>query len=216
MPDGVAPELLERLAARSEVLPVPLTLPEAPLRRDSSGPLRVLWNHRWEHDKGPDRLLALIRTLEADEVDFELYVTGQRFRRVPPALSVLARRYPARLAQFGPIAEQAAYRALIARMDVVLSTALHDFQGLAVLDGIAAGCVPLVPDRLAYREFVPKRFRYPSWPHDALRESMDLAKRVAALARDKRAGRLPPPPALDALGWPALQDAYTRLLAPRG
>jgi len=216
MPDGIAPELLERLAARARVLPVPLTLPPTAAARGSNGPLRLLWNHRWEHDKGPERLLALVRALDDDDVDFELYVTGQRFRRVPPALAVLARRYPARLAQFGPLADDAAYRALIARMDVVLSTALHDFQGLAVLDGIAAGCVPLVPDRLAYREFVPDRFRYPSWPDDVLRESRELARRIAALANDKQAGRLPPPPALDALAWPALQEAYAGLLALPG
>ena len=216
MPDGVAPELLERLAVRARVLPVPLTLPAATARRTASGPLRLLWNHRWEHDKGPERLLAVVRALDAGGVDFELYVTGQRFRRVPPALAVLAQRYPARLAQFGPLADDAAYRALVARMDVVLSTALHDFQGLAVLDGIAAGCVPLVPDRLAYREFVPDRFRYPSWPDDARRESTALAQRIAALANDKQAGRLPPPPALDALAWPALEAAYASVLAPSG
>jgi len=31
---------------------------------------------------------------------------------------------------------------------------------MAVLEAVRAGCRPLVPDRLAYREIFPKRFRY--------------------------------------------------------
>lgn len=39
---------------------------------------------------------------------------------------------------------------------------LHDFQGLSVLEAMASGCQALVPDRLAYPEFVPPSCRYKS------------------------------------------------------
>ncbi|MEQ8659759.1 MAG: DUF3524 domain-containing protein [Gammaproteobacteria bacterium] len=213
MPDGLPRHHVERIAARAHVLPVPLDLPQACAPRPPRGPLRLLWNHRWEHDKGPARLLALVAALERAGVDFELNVCGQRFRRVPPALSVLQARFAHRLGHCGPLDDAAAYQALLARMDVVLSTALHDFQGLAVLEAVAAGCVPLVPDRLAYRELFAPAWRYPAFGDDVAREVAALAARVTALAAAKRAGRLPVPPALDALGWPALGARYAALLA---
>ncbi len=48
------------------------------------------------------------------------------------------------------------YQALLQQSNVVLSTALHDFQGIAVLEGVAAGCIPVVPNRLAYPELFEK------------------------------------------------------------
>jgi hypothetical protein len=42
----------------------------------------------------------------------------------------------------------------------VVSTALHEFQGLSVLEASQAGCLPLVPDRLCYPEMYPADCRY--------------------------------------------------------
>jgi glycosyltransferase involved in cell wall biosynthesis len=53
-----------------------------------------------------------------------------------------------------------AYVALLASCDVALSTARHEFQGLAVLESAACGAVPLVPDSLVYREIWPAEYRY--------------------------------------------------------
>ena len=45
-------------------------------------------------------------------------------------------------------------------MDVVVSTANHEFFGIAICEAIWAGAVPVVPDRLSYRDHVPESCRY--------------------------------------------------------
>ena len=47
------------------------------------------------------------------------------------------------------------YVDLLLRSDVVLSTAQHEFFGIAMVEAMAAGCVPVLPDALSYPEIVP-------------------------------------------------------------
>ena len=71
------------------------------------------------------------------------------------------------------------------RCDVVVSTALHDFQGLAVLEAVAAGCIPLLPNRLCYGEWFTDSYLYISFD-DIDREAEELASKLSALAAVKR------------------------------
>jgi len=152
------------------VLPVPLhdsAFYQRTQQKNANDPLWIVWNHRWEHDKGPERLLALVQLLaqEAADTPVAWSIVGAQFRKQPPEFSLLEnciRSQPHwQLKHFG-FCDEHDYRQLLRDSDVVLSTALHDFQGLAVLEAVAAGCTPCVPDRLAYREFVPAGFRYDS------------------------------------------------------
>ena len=71
---------------------------------------------------------------------------------------------PELLGSWGYMENVSSYRALLGRAHFVLSTALHEFQGLAVIEAALHGCHPLVPDRLSYPEWLGPRFRYPSTP----------------------------------------------------
>jgi hypothetical protein len=44
--------------------------------------------------------------------------------------------------------------------DFVLSTADQEFQGLAIQEAMASGCIPVVPDALSYPEYIPVEYRY--------------------------------------------------------
>ena len=56
---------------------------------------------------------------------------------------------------WGYVASRAEYLRLLAASDLVISTADHEFFGISVLEAIAAGAFPLLPNRLSYPELIP-------------------------------------------------------------
>lgn len=209
LPDQVPSGLTERIRSRSRVLPVPLPdavfLPPQP----RPGPLDIVWNHRWEFDKGPELLLAAVTRLQQRQLPFRLHVVGQQFRQVPAVFEQLQQQLTrgGQLGHWGHIREVQAYRQLLQQADVVLSTALHDFQGIAVLEGVAAGCCPVVPDRLAYRELFAPEYRYAEQ-----QETDALADRLATLASLKQRGEPLPVPDIRPLSWSASRPAWAEAI----
>ncbi len=147
LPDGVPSGIVERIRDRSSVIPVPIEDRLFIARRSSGVPAvpHLLWNHRWEYDKGPERLQALLDALASAGQDFRLSVVGEQFRNQPAAFRTIHQRYQNRLLNWGYLASRADYDRLLASADVVVSTAVHDFQGLAMLEAMASGCLALAP-----------------------------------------------------------------------
>jgi len=211
LPDAVPPGVVERVAARSRVLPVPLEAHwfegRAPLA--GGGPLTLVWNHRWEYDKAPERLFAALRLLHESGRDFRVHVLGQQFRQRPAIFADMLPRLRQHIASWGMVESVADYHRILQQSHVVLSTALHEFQGLAVQEAVASGCVPLVPDREAYPEFFSERYRYPSVVDDPEREGTLIAGRLAQWCDSGTLDRgMPPVPDLSALSWARLQSDY--------
>lgn len=211
LPDQVPPGLIESIRARARVVPVPLPQSVFLPAQAQPGPLELVWNHRWEFDKGPDLLLAAVTELQRRGVPFKLHVVGQRFRSVPAAFAQLKPllRDRGQLGCWGPVESVAEYRQLLQRCDVVLSTALHDFQGISVLEAVAAGCSPLVPDRLAYPELFPESCRYRAGEG----EIMALVEKVSQLAQMKANGDSLPVPDVSQLGWPVMKAVWQSALS---
>jgi glycosyltransferase involved in cell wall biosynthesis len=190
MPDARPTATVEALAPRCEVLPVPVAMPRTGERpRSDTGALTVLWNHRWEHDKRPEAFFAALQELADEGVPFRVAVCGQAFGRVPPIFEEARTRLGERIVQFGSVEDRRDYEELLGRCDVVVSTAAHEFFGVSVLEATRAGCRPLVPDRLAYPELIPRAFRY--------RDDAELVQKLRAWITEHQTGariRLAPEP----------------------
>lgn len=217
LPDAVPEAVMSDLEARCRVLPVPI---EAPCfvanDADPDGPLTLVWNHRWEYDKGPDRLLlGLQRFFEQQpEARIRLHVVGQQFRQHPPAFTELKTLLEAHnaLGHWGYEPSRERYRALLAQSHCVLSNALHDFQGLSILEATAAGCRPLLPDREAYPEWFPRECRYTSDRDNPLNEANAFAALLHKEYAAFTAGQVPRAPSVEFLHEGCWQQPYTEVL----
>ena len=153
-PDRDHTALMGAVEKRSEVLPVGIDRSRfGPHEQSGDTPLLV-WNQRWEHDKGPDELVELLERLAETGVEFRVAVVGERFVSTPEPLERLPDLLGDRLVEFGFLPDDD-YADLLCRADVVVSTAHHEFFGVAVVEAIAAGAFPVLPNRLAYPEHIP-------------------------------------------------------------
>jgi glycosyltransferase involved in cell wall biosynthesis len=206
LPDAVPAGVVAGLQAKAQVLPVPLLDQQTGPELRPSGDLQLVWNHRWEYDKGPAELLSLAEELLAQGIIFKLHVVGQQFREQPREFQALRELLQSKgaLGEWGYVAQASDYHALLRACDVVLSTALHDFQGLAVLEACAAGCTPLVPDRLVYGEWFEAEFCY--------RDQQQAVRRIAQFANLKATGGQLPRVDVSAFSASCLIPRYRGLL----
>lgn len=207
MPDETPARVAERIAERSLILPVPVD-PPAPVTRDARDPRLIVWNHRWEYDKDPDRFADAMIALAARGREFRLALLGMRHRQGHPALDRLRREMPERIVVDGA-PEREIYLGWLGRAGIVVSTALHEFQGLSMLEAAGAGARPLVPDALCYPEHFPEPYRYPADDPDALVDRLEVWLEQG----------LPPPVSVDAWSTAAVgplwDAALTELVEPR-
>jgi glycosyltransferase involved in cell wall biosynthesis len=199
MPDAVPVGVPDRLAAKAEVLPVPIRpIACGPTPRD---PRLIVWNHRWEYDKAPDMFADAMIELAAQGLEFRLALLGPRPQQPPEPLGRIRARLGERIVADGRVS-RSQYEAILSRAGIVVSTALHEFQGLAILEAVSAGAVPLVPDTLVYPEQYPDGYRYPPG---------DTAALVRRLAHWLGRGA-PAPPSVDAWTARTLQSTWQRTL----
>jgi len=162
LPDMRPLGLAANIEAKSGALPMPIDPTEAngQVREPRTGPLRIVWNHRWAQDKDPEQFFAALERLAADGLDFQVAVLGPAPAK-PPAVFASAQKTLGRhIVQWGHAEDRAEYWRWLFWADVVVSTARQEYFGLSVAEAVWAGCRPLAPDALVYPELYPERFRY--------------------------------------------------------
>ena len=228
MPKSRLSRAPERIRRKSEVVPQGIDVPPEsalaarPAESDAR-PLSILWAGRWEFDKNPELFFSVIEKLEEGGVDFRLNVLGESYRQSPEIFESARVRFAQRIDRWGYQASRDEYWRALSASDVFVSTADHEFFGVAAAEAIAAGCFPLLPNRLAYPDLLSAMAESHRKQH-LYGSAEDLEQRLVALAArlaqgqgcwtgDPEMGRK----AMEPYGWPAicslLDDGLERVAA---
>ena len=156
MPDHRPLEVIEKIRQKASVHPPGIEAKRGLVRSvDKTGCTctrfaRILWAARWEHDKNPEDFFAAMKILKDQGLDFRLNVIGEQFRDQPEVFDWAKTYFADYIDRWGYQPTRTDYETALAKSDIIVSTANHEFFGIGVLEAIAAGCFPLLPNRLSY------------------------------------------------------------------
>jgi glycosyltransferase involved in cell wall biosynthesis len=182
LPDYDPTWVVDNIEQRAEVLPVGLDLeeletlgPQSSANRETSSPKvavtasgrtprsatshaakrprRILWNHRWEFDKAPERFFAALQALSRRDVPFNVDVAGESFERRPAVFDEARARLGDRIGQFGMVEDRSDYIRLLWNADIVVSTSHQEYFGISMAEAVWCGAWPIAPRALVYEDF---------------------------------------------------------------
>ena len=155
---------IAEIEKKSDVLPLGLDLSfidalrEEVQNRPVSKRAVILWNHRWEYDKGPEEFFRALFELQDRGVEFRLKVLGRSFGRKPPIFKEAQSRLSDKIDCFGFEEDRSEYALALLQSDILPVTSVQDFFGISVVEAAYADVFPLVPKRLAYPEHFPDAY----------------------------------------------------------
>ncbi|ROT63539.1 putative glycosyltransferase-like domain-containing protein 1-like [Penaeus vannamei] len=174
--------------------------------KDALEPLHIIWPHRWEHDKDPDTMFQVLYQLVEAGLNFRLSVLGQSYSDNPPIFAEARQRLANYITHWGYAENKEKYWEVLHSGDVVVSTAHHEFFGVAMLEAVGAGCFPLCPNRLVYPEIFPQECLYNTTQQ--LQKSLAQWCSRPQLVRSKKVNL-----DLNTFSWATLKQQYIDLLA---
>jgi len=167
-PDYQEVETIQRIAAKSEVLYLGVDLQrfkECEFNKKHEIPL-LLWNHRWEYDKHPEGFFKALFRLQSEGIAFKVAILGQSYKQAPAIFQEAKKVLQTEIVQFGKVKRFEDYAKWLWRADILPVSNHQDFFGQSVVEAMYCNCFPILPNRLAYPEHIPKtrhhRFFYQS------------------------------------------------------
>lgn len=163
LPDFVPDWTIDKIKAKSLVIypgieDAALTEKiDQPENKKNSVPI-IIWNHRWEFDKNPESFFSVLFRLKDEGVPFRLALLGERYKKQPSIFEEAEGRLKENIIHSGYIENYDDYLHMLKKGDIVISTANQENYGIAVIEAVLAGCMPLLPHRLSYPELIPHEF----------------------------------------------------------
>ncbi len=168
---------------------------------------RVLWSHRWEYDKRPRPFFRALAALAKEEVPFEVVVLGENPQLKPVEFLNGKQALADRIIRWGYVESRREYWNWLCACDVVVSTAIQENFGIAMVEAILAGCQPLLPRRLSYPEIVPAEF-HQSVLYDSHAELTVRLRTLLQSIDPRQPGNAQLSAAMQRYAWPVLALRY--------
>ena len=145
---------LEVIRQKSCVLPIGIDFQES--KNDISNRPIFIWNHRWEYDKNPKEFFKTLFQLSSEGIDFGLIVVGKEYKNCPSIFIEAKKTLMAHIIHWGWVESRTKYLELLRQSNMLLVTSFQDFFGISIVEAIANGCYPILPNRLSYPEHIPQ------------------------------------------------------------
>jgi len=183
--------------------------PGEPALANPEDPPLIIWNHRWEFDKNPVDFFAALEAVLNRGFEFQLALLGENFQKVPKPFIQAKARFGKRIVCYGFEKSRTAYEQWLQKGAVVISTAHQENFGISMVEAIRHGCLPLLPDRLAYPEILPPAFQ-DRFLYGSQRDLEDKLSLLLANYVEFKDCRPPLAAAMEKYAWPLMAPRYDR------
>ena len=161
-PDYNNSETIETIRKKSSVLHLAMDLKKLdehkPSKIEKPNRAVILWNHRWEYDKNPERFFNALFELQEHGIEFRLIVLGESYEKRPKVFDVAKEKLADKIFHFGYAETFDEYCKWLWTADLLPVTSIQDFFGGSVVEAMYCNVVPFLPKRLAYPEHIPEQF----------------------------------------------------------